>query len=75
MGKEEIECVLCKTYSHPVLSVTAMQMQVMLPLPSVCLWRVAYASALASLYYVLYAGCQGGGQEVEGTEEGEVRKR
>ena len=23
MGKEEIECVLCKTYSHPVLSVTA----------------------------------------------------
>ena len=28
MGKEEIECVLCKTYSHSVLSVTA----IMLPL-------------------------------------------
>ena len=29
MGKEEIECMLSKTYSHPVLSVTA----IMLPLP------------------------------------------
>ena len=37
MGKEKIECVLCKTYSHPVLSVAT----IMLPLPSVCLWRVA----------------------------------
>ena len=46
MGKEEIECVLCKTYSHSVLSVTA----IMLPLPSVCLWRVAHASAHGSLY-------------------------
>ena len=46
MGKEEIECVLCKTYSHSVLSVTA----IILPLPSVCLWHVAHASAWASLY-------------------------
>ena len=46
MGKEEIECVLCKTYSHSVLSVIA----IMLPLPSVCLWHVAHASARASLY-------------------------
>ena len=48
MDKEEIECVLCKTYSHPVLGVTA----IMLPLPSVCLWHVAHvahASAHASL--------------------------
>ena len=46
MGKEEIECVLCKTYSHPVLSVTA----IMPPLPFVCLWRVAQVSAHGSLY-------------------------
>ena len=50
MGKEEIEWVLCKTYSHPVLSVTA----IMLLLPSVCLWRVAYASALASFYLFIW---------------------
>ena len=43
---EEIECVLCKTYSHSVLSVIA----IMLPLPSVCLWHVAHASAWAFLY-------------------------
>ena len=43
---EEIECVLCKTYSHSVLSVIA----ILLPLPSVCLWHVAHASARAFLY-------------------------
>ena len=52
MGKEEIVCVLCKTYSHPVLSVTA----IMSPLPFVCLWRVVQVSAHGSLYCVLGTG-------------------
>ena len=52
---EEIECVLCKTYSHSVLSVIA----IMLPLPSVCLWHMAHASAQASLY-VLFQMDSGG---------------
>ena len=51
MGKEEIECVLCKTYSHPVLSVTA----IMLPLPSLCLWHVAHGSSYILSIIMLHA--------------------
>jgi hypothetical protein len=39
-------CCAKPTHTGPVLSVTAM----MPPLPSVCLWRVAHASAHGSLY-------------------------
>ena len=55
MGKEEIECVLCKTYSHSVLSVTA----IMLPLTLCVLVARGACECSGFLVYIKSASPEG----------------